>query len=241
MEATSDKKSLAQSCRVTDEDRRVVGASNPSDVIKSISDVKVLPEQSNNGSVEATSKSNRTTVISKSSNAKRILILELKAMKRQDEIDEELAAARRKAEIREKQEEMNMSILAEELEIAKLEEESSKNKQVDNQEIEKARKGIQLKLRQSQRLIKQLHPSKGQQKCCRTFKASSTSTKPLTGTELRDRSTHSQKGINRVTDKESRLSSNKELCFKPIDANRIVGSHWRSNQKSVENSSTRKL
>ena len=45
----SEMKSLAQSSRVTEEDRRVVGASNPSDVIKSISDVKVLPEQSNKG------------------------------------------------------------------------------------------------------------------------------------------------------------------------------------------------
>ena len=50
VEATSEKKSLTQSSRVTDEKRRVVGASNPSDVIKSISDVKVLPEQSNNWS-----------------------------------------------------------------------------------------------------------------------------------------------------------------------------------------------
>ena len=56
VEVTSEKKSLGQSSRVTDEERRVVGASNPSDVIKSIRDVKVLPEQSNKGSVKATSK-----------------------------------------------------------------------------------------------------------------------------------------------------------------------------------------
>ena len=99
---TSENKSLAQSNRVTNEERRVVGAANPCDVIKSISDAKVLPEQSNNGSVKATSKSNRTTASSKSSNAKRILLLELEAMKKQDEIDEQLAAARRKAEIRKK-------------------------------------------------------------------------------------------------------------------------------------------
>ena len=99
MEVTCEKKSLGQSSRVTEEERRVVGASNPSDVIKSISDVKVLPEQSNKGSVKATSKSNRTTASSNSSNAKRILFLELEAMKKQDEIDEQLAAARRKAEI----------------------------------------------------------------------------------------------------------------------------------------------
>ena len=52
VEATSEKKPLTQSSRVTDEERRVVGASNPSDVIKSISDVEVLPEQSNSGSVK---------------------------------------------------------------------------------------------------------------------------------------------------------------------------------------------
>ena len=81
VEVTSENKSLAQSNRVTDEERRVVGAANPCVVIKSISDVRVLPEQSNNGSVKTSSKSNRTTVSSKSSNAKRLLLLELEAMK----------------------------------------------------------------------------------------------------------------------------------------------------------------
>ena len=83
VEATSEKKSLTQSSRVTDEERRVVGASKPSDMIKSICDVKVLPEQSNKRSVKATSRSNRTTASSKSSNAKRILLLELEAMEKQ--------------------------------------------------------------------------------------------------------------------------------------------------------------
>ena len=119
-------------------------------MIKSISDVKVLPEQSNKGSVKATSKSNRTTASSKSSNAKRILLLELEAMKKQDEIDEQLAAARRKAEIRKKQEEMDMRILAEQLEIARLEEESARTKHVANQEIELARSGTWLRPTQSQ-------------------------------------------------------------------------------------------
>ena len=128
VEATSENKSLAQSSRVTEEERRVVGASNPSDVNKLFSDVKVLPEQSNKGSVKATSMSNVTTASPKSSNAKRILLLELEAMKKQDEIDEQLAAARRKAEIRKKQDEMDMRILAEELEIAKLEEETARAK-----------------------------------------------------------------------------------------------------------------
>ena len=118
LEVASELKSLAQSSRVTEEERRrVVGASNPSDVIKSTRDVKVLPEQSNKGSVKATSRSNRTTASSTSSNAKRILLLELEAMKKQDEIDERLAAARRKAEIRKKQREIHMRILAEELKL----------------------------------------------------------------------------------------------------------------------------
>ena len=80
-EITSEQQSLAPSSRVTDDKRRVVGASNSSDAINSINDVKVLPEQSNNGSVKATSKSNRATVSSKSLNARHILLPELEAMK----------------------------------------------------------------------------------------------------------------------------------------------------------------
>ena len=120
MEATYEKKSLTQSSRVTDAERRIVGVSS-----------------------KATSKRNRTTASSKSKSAKRILLLELEAMKKQDEIDEQLAAARRKAKIRKKQEEMDMRILAEELETAKLEEESARTKHVANQEIILARNGIQ--------------------------------------------------------------------------------------------------
>ena len=191
MEATSEKKSLAQSSRVTDEERRVVGASNPSGVIKSISDVRVLPDQSNNGAVKATSKSNRTTASSKSSNAKRILLLELEAMKKQDEIDEQLAAARRKDEIRRKQDEIDT--LTEKLEIAKLEEESAKSKQVANQKKEKPRNGIQLKLTQSQKVTKQSQPCKSPQDCYRTSKAISNSIKPPTGHEMREQSAHSRK------------------------------------------------
>ena len=237
VEAASEMKSLAQSSRVTEEERRVVGASNPSDVIKSIRDVKVLPEQSNKGSVKATSKSNRTTASSKSSNSKRILLLELEAMKKQDEIDEQLAAARRKAEIRRKQEEMDMRIIAEELEIAKLEEETARAKQVLKNDMDLARNEMQLKLTQSQKVTKQLQPSKGPQECYRTFKAISNSTKPLIGTELREQSAHSRKDRHGVTNKESHLRNNKELCFGQIDSKSIVGSHWRSNHKSVESSS----
>ena len=236
-EAASEMKSLAQSSRVTEEERRVVGASNPSDVIKSIWDVKVLPEQSNKGSVKATSKSNRTTASSKSSNAKRILLLELEAMKIQDEIDEQLAAARRKAEIRKKQEEMDMRILAEELEIAKLEEEAARAKQVLKNDMDSARNEMQLKLTQSQKVTKQLQPCKVPQECYRTFKAISNSTKPLTGAELREQSAHSRNNMNEMTNKESPQRSNKEPCFGRTDSKSIVGSHWRSNHKSVESSS----
>ena len=235
VEATSEKKSLTQSSRVTDEERRNVGASNPSDVIKSISDVKVLPEQSNKRSVKATPRSNRTTASSKSSNAKRILLLELEALEKQDEIDEQLAAARRKAEMRRKQDEIDT--LTEKLGIARLEEESARTKQIANREIELARNEMQLKLTQSQKVTKQLQPCNGPQECYRTFKAISNSTKPLTGTELREQSAHSRKDRHGVTNKESHLRNNKEPCFGRIDSKSIVGSHWRSNHKSVESSS----
>ena len=238
VEATKEKKSLAQSSRVTEEERRVVGASNPSDVIKSIWDVKVLPEECNKGSVKATSKSNRTTASSKSSNAKRILLLELEAMKKQDEIDEQLAAARRKAEIRRKQHEIDT--LKEKLEIAKLEE-SARTKQMANQEKEIARNGIRLRPTQSQKMTKQLQPCKGPQECYRTFKTISNSTKPLTGTELREQSAHSRKDRHGVTNKESHLRNNKEPCFGRIDSKSIVGSHSRSNHKSVESSSMMRI
>ena len=237
VEVSSEKKSLGQSSRVTDEERRVVGASNPSDVIKSISDVKVLPEQSIKGSVKATSKSNRTTASSKSSNAKRLLLLELEAMKKQDEIDERLAAARRKAEIRKKQGEIDMRILTEELEIAKLGEETARAKQVLKNYMDSARNEMQLTLTQSEKVTKQLQPSEGPQKCYRTFKASSTSMKPPTGAERRGQSSHSRNNMNEVTNKESHLRSNKEPCFGRTGSRSIVGSHWRSNQKSVENCS----
>ena len=237
VEATSQRKHWKQPSRVTDEERRNVGVSNPSDVIKSINDVKVLPKQSNNGSVKATSKSNRTTASSKSSNVKRILLLELEAMKKQNEIDEQLAAARRKAEIRKIQEEMDMRIIAEELKIGRLEEESARTEQVANQEIELARIIIQLRRTQSQKVTNKLQPCEGRQKCYRSFKASFTSTKPLTRKKLRERSAHSQKSINGVTSKESHLRSNNDISFGRIDTRCSVGSLWHSNHESVGKSS----
>ena len=161
----------------------------------------------------------------------------MEAMKKQDEIDVQLAAARRKAEIRKKQGEMDMRILAEELEIAKLEEETARAKQVLKNDMDLARNEMQLKLTQSQKLTKQLQPSKGPQKCYRTFKASSTSMKPPTGAERRGQSPHSRNNMNEVTNKESTQRSNKEPCFGRTDSKSFVGSHWRSNQKNVENCS----
>ena len=130
-----------------------------------------------------------------------------------------------------------MRILREELEIAKIEEESARTKQAANQETALARNGIQLKPTQSHEVPKRLQPCKGPQKRNRTFKASSTSTKPVTGTELRGQGARSQKDKSGMTSKESRLKSNKELCFGQINSKSTVGSHWRSSQKGVESSS----
>ena len=47
--------------------------------------------------------------------------------------------------------------------------------------------------------------------------------KPPTGTKMRERSAHSQKGINGVTYKESHLRSNKELCFGRFNSKSIFG------------------
>ena len=87
-------------------------------------------------------------------------------------------------------------------------------------------------------MTEKFQPCKGPQKCYQTFKETSTSTKPLTGPQFREPNAHPQKGINRVTGEESHLRSNKNPCFVRIDSNSIVGSHWRSNHKSVESSST---
>ena len=67
------------------------------------------------------------------------MLLELEAMKKQEEIDEQLAAKKRQAEIRKKHEEMNK--LTEELEITKLQEEKAKALRISEKEIERARAG----------------------------------------------------------------------------------------------------
>ena len=87
---------------------------------------------------KAHSKGNRTAVSSKSPNAKRVLLLELEAMKKQKEMDEQLAAKKLQAEIRKKKEVMSMRILAEELEIAKLEEENVRAKRIGEKEMQSA-------------------------------------------------------------------------------------------------------
>ena len=103
--------------------------------------------------------------------------------------------------------------------------------------MELARNEMQLKLTQSQKVTKQSQPCKGPQDCYRTFKAISNSIKLPTGHELREQSAQSRKDGHKVTDKESHLRNNKEPCFGRIDSKCIVGSHWRSNHKSVESSS----
>ena len=77
-----------------------------------------LPEERDQCACKAHSKGNRTSVRSKSTTTKRVMLLELEAMKKQEEIDEQLAAQKRQAEIRKKHEEIDK--LTEELEIAQL-------------------------------------------------------------------------------------------------------------------------
>ena len=67
------------------------------------------------------------------------MLLELGAMKKQEEIDEQLAAKKSQAKIRKKHEEMDK--LTEELEIAKLQEEKTSPLRISEKEIEIARAG----------------------------------------------------------------------------------------------------
>ena len=95
-----------------------------------------LPEERDQCASKVLSKGNRTSVSSKSTTTKRLLLLELEAMKKQEEMNEQLAAKKRQAEMRKKQDEMEMSmrVLAEELEIAKLEEENARAKRIAEKE-----------------------------------------------------------------------------------------------------------
>ena len=99
-------------------------------VNRCVDGVNSLPEERDHCANKAHSKGNITSVSSKSTNTKRVMLLELEAMKKQEEIDEQLAAKKR-----------GMRILAEELEIAKLEEEKERAKRISEKEMEKARAG----------------------------------------------------------------------------------------------------
>ena len=107
-------------------------------VNRCVNEVNSLPEERYQCASKRHSRGNRTSVSSKSTATKRVMLLELEAMKKQDEIDEQLAANKRQAEIRKKHEEMDN--LTEELEIAKLQEEKARAKRIADKEMEIARK-----------------------------------------------------------------------------------------------------
>ena len=122
--------------------------------------------------------------------------------KKQEKTDEQLVAKKRLGMIGNKRDYINLRIPPEDLELAKLGEENAMNNKVTNKAEELAQNGIQRSLTHSQDVAKQLRASNGPHKNYRTFLATSTSTNPPTGTELRERSAHSQKDINKVTSKE---------------------------------------
>ena len=68
-----------------------------------VNEVNSLPEERDQCASKAHSKGNRTSVSSKSTTTKRVMLMELEAMKKQEEIDEQLAAKKRQTEIRKKQ------------------------------------------------------------------------------------------------------------------------------------------
>ena len=100
-------------------------------------EVNSLPGERYQCASKILSRGNRTSVSSKSTTTKRVMLLELEAKKKQDEMDEQLAAKKRQAEIRKKHEEMDK--LTEELEIAKLQEEKARAKRIAEKEMEIAR------------------------------------------------------------------------------------------------------
>ena len=106
-------------------------------VNRCVNEVNSLPGERYQCANKAHSKGNRTSISSKSTTTKRAMLLELEAMEKQDEIDEQLAAKKRQAEIRKKHEEMDK--LTEELEIAKLQEEKARAKRIAEKEMEIAR------------------------------------------------------------------------------------------------------
>ena len=74
-------------------------------VNRCVNEVNSLPEERYLFASKAHSKGNRISVSSKSTTTKRVMLLELEAMKKQEEIGEKIAAKKRQVEIRKKQEE----------------------------------------------------------------------------------------------------------------------------------------
>ena len=103
-----------------------------------VNEVNSPTEEIDQRASKALSKVNRTSVSSKSTTTE---LLELDAMKKQEEIDEQLASKKGEAEIRRKQKEMIMRILAEELENAKVEEKKGRAKRISEEEMEITRAG----------------------------------------------------------------------------------------------------
>ena len=104
-------------------------------VNRCVSEKNSPPEERDQCASKAHSKGNITSVSSKSTTTKRVTLLELEAMKKQEEIDEQLAAKNRQAEIRKKHEEMDK--LTEVLEITKLKEEKARALRISEKEIQK--------------------------------------------------------------------------------------------------------
>ena len=106
-------------------------------VNRCVNEVNSLPGERYQCASKTRSRGNITSVSSKSTTTKQVMLLELEAMKKQDEIDEQLAAKKRQAEIRKKHKEMDK--LTEELGIAKLQKVKARAKRIAEKEMEIAR------------------------------------------------------------------------------------------------------
>ena len=108
-------------------------------VNRCVNEVNWLPEERDQCASKAHSKGNRTSASSKSSTTKRVMLLELESMKKQEEIDEQLAVKKHQAEIRKKHEKMDK--FTEKLVITKLQEKKARALRISEKEIEIARAG----------------------------------------------------------------------------------------------------
>ena len=121
--------------RDTSNEEETQGTVGPNSFVnRCVNEVNSLPGERYQCASKTHSRGNRTSVSSKSTTTKRVMLLELEAMKKQDEIDEQLAAKKRQAEIRKKHEEMDK--LIEELEIAKLQEEKARARESQKRKME---------------------------------------------------------------------------------------------------------